>query len=104
MTPKQQGQDMMFSVAEAARVLGMQRQALYAAINAGRLAATGEAYGKQIKASDLIAYGIRAGRDPGELVEAVKRETNADMYELLMWVLLGLGLYALVKLLMEKKD
>jgi hypothetical protein len=102
MTPKQQGQDMMFSVAEAARVLGMKRQAVYAAINASRLPATGVAYGKQIKASDLLAYGIRAGRHPGELVEAVKREANSDMHELLMWVLVGLGLYAFIALLKDQ--
>jgi len=104
MTAQRQVQDVMFSVAEVARVLNMKRQAVYAAISAGRLRATNVPYGKQVKASDLIAYGIRAGKDPGELVEAVKREVNADMYDVLVWVLVGLGLYALVRLILEKTE
>lgn len=105
MTPERKGEDMMLTVAEAARVLGMERQGVYAAINAGRLTATGEAYGRTIKASEVIGFGIRAGRrTPTELLKALEDETKADGRELLMWVLVGLGLYALITLLGNKKD
>ncbi|MFC2095525.1 helix-turn-helix domain-containing protein [Candidatus Bipolaricaulota bacterium] len=102
MTPKRDAQDMLFSVAEAARILGMKRQAVYAAINANRLKATDETYGKKVKASDLIAYGIRAGRDPKDLVDEIQKETEAGSGEVLLWVLAGLGIGMLLGTLLDK--
>jgi len=102
MAPERDGQDIKFSVAEAARILGMKRQAVYAAIKAGRLDATDVAYGKRIKASELIGYGIRAGRNPSELVNNIQNETDAGSGELLLWVLAGLGLGMLLGALLDK--
>ena len=97
---------MLFSVAEVARILGMNRQAVYAAINTDRLEATDAAYGKKIKASDALAYGIRAGKKPEELVSRIQAETGASTGELLLWVLAGLGLGLLLGALIDalRKD
>ena len=102
MTPKRDGQDMLFSVAEAARILGMKRQAVYAAINAERLSATDETYGRKVRASDLLAYGIRAGKDPEDLVTEFQKETEAGSGEVLVWILAGLGLGLLLGTLLDK--
>jgi len=96
MTPQRDGQDLLFSVSEAARILGFKRQAVYAAINAGRLEATNETYGRKIKASDAIAYGIRAGKDPMEMIDNIRKETEASPGEVVGWVLIGLGLGVLL--------
>ncbi len=80
----------------------MKPQAVYAAINADRLDATNVQYGKKVKASNLLAYGIRAGRDPTDLVESIETETDASSGELLNWVLVGLGLGLLVGVLLNK--
>lgn len=92
----------MFSVAEAARILGIKPQAVYAAINANRLDATDVQYGKKVKASNLLAYGIRAGKDPKDLVTNIQTETGAGSGELLVWVLAGLGLGLLLGALLDK--
>ena len=102
MTPQRDAQDILFSVAEVARILGMKRQAVYAAINTDRLEATNVQYGKKVTAPDLLAYGIRAGKDPKDLVTDIQNETNAGSGELLTWVLAGLGLGLLLGVLLNK--
>ena len=72
MAPQRHGQDVYFSVTEAARILGVSRQAVYAAINSGRLYATELGYGKKISASNLAVYGIQAGKSAGARYAAGK--------------------------------
>ena len=101
MVAERKGQDVYFSVTEAARILGMPRQSIYAAINSGRLAATDEPYGKKIRVQDLLAYGIQAGKNPPDLMARIQQEANADLQELLIWLLAGLGLFLLIKALLD---
>ena len=103
MGPERKGENVWFSVLEAAKVLGVTRQAVYAAINAGHLPATDAKYGKKINVENLIGYGIRVGKDPEVLVNRVQEDTGGDVSDLLLWVLGGLGLFFLVKALLGKK-
>ena len=91
MGPERKGGKVTFTIPEAAEVLGITRQAVYAAISAGQLKATEEGYGKKIEVEDLLGYGIRTGRDPNELITRIKEGTGASMSDLLLWVLAGLG-------------
>lgn len=101
MVPEKKETNYWFSVQEAAEVLGVTRQAVYAAISSGFLEAVAEVGGKKIKAQTLMGYGIRTGKNPGVIVERIEKMTNVDMRELLLWVLAGLGLILLVKALMD---
>ena len=103
MGPQREGEKLLFSVAEAARILGMNRQTIYAAISAGRLASTGEAYGRKIDVQDLILYGIRAGKDPQALLEQIKEESKTDWGEIAFWLLAGLGVAWLITKLLGKE-
>jgi len=103
MAPERNAQDMWFSVAEVSRILGITRQAVYLAINSGHLQVNGEGYGRKIHVQDLLAYGIKTGRDPRDLVNRIQEDTGADTRDMLMWVLAGLGLLILVKGLLNKK-
>jgi len=102
MSPERKGQDVWFNVPEAAKVLGVTRQAIYVAINAGQLKARIEPRGRKIHVQDLLAYGIKTGRDPSDLVQRVRVAAEADTSELLLWVLGGLGLILLIQALLKK--
>ena len=102
MAPEQRGQDVYFSVSEAARILEMPRQSIYAAINTKRLPATNEAYGRKIHVKDLLAYGIQGGKSPPELIARIQEHAKADLQDLLIWLLAGLGLFFLIKTLLGK--
>ncbi len=103
MGPERKGQKVLYTVPEAAEVLGVTRQAVYSAISAGQLRTTDDAYGKKIPVEDVLGYGIRVGKDPEELVNRIQKQTGADFGDLVMWVLLGLGLYFLIKGLFGKQ-
>ena len=100
MGPEKRGEDYWFSVQEAADVLGVTRQAVYAAISSGFLSSEETENGKRIQVQQLVGYGIQVGKNPVLLVEKVKQMTGADMKDLLLWVLAGLGLIFLVKTLL----
>jgi len=102
MSPRREGKDVWFSVAEAAGILGVKRQALYMAINEGRLEARESIFGKQIHASNVLAFGIRRGSNPEELVKKVKELAKANQGEMVLWLMLGLGLLFLVASLLNK--
>jgi len=102
MVPETEGQNVWFKVPEAAQVLGISRQAVYAAIQAGYLNATDRGSGLRVNVSDLIAYGIRRGNSPNDLVNKIQAQTEADSKDALLWVLAGLGLLFLIKGLLGK--
>jgi len=104
MAPEIRGSDAWYTVYEAAQILGVTRQALYQAISGGQLRAKKEtgSQGRRIHAKDVLAYGITTGRDPHELVSRVQDDTGADTWDVLMWVLDGLGLSLLITSLLRK--
>jgi excisionase family DNA binding protein len=89
-------------VSQAARVLGVSRQALYAAIKDGRLAAVDEGSGLRVPAAQLIAYGIRSGKEPTALVKSVQQEAGSTWIDSLVSLLIGLGLVWMVASLLGK--
>jgi len=102
MGPEAEGSNVWFKVQEAAEVLGVTRQAVYAAVKGGHLNATNRGSGLRVNASDLIAYGIRTGANPVELVSKVQEQSKADSKDALLWTLAGLGLVFLLKGLLGK--
>ena len=102
MGPQRTGQDVYFSVSEAARILGMPRQSVYAAINSGRLRATSEPYGKKIHVQNLLVYGIQAGKSLPELITAIQQDVKAEWQDVLFWLLAGLGVGWLIAKLLGK--
>jgi len=103
MSPEKQGGDVYYSIPEASNTLGITRQAVYSAVTAGHMKATEGPQGKRIHAQDLIGYGLRRGREPKELLESVQKESGADLSDLLLWVLAGLGLFYLFKTFLGDK-
>ena len=103
MVPERRGQEMVYSVSEAAEVLGISRQAVYQAINSGQLTAQQGMHGRQVGVQELLGYGIRRGKDPNTLVHRIQENTGADVKDLLLWLLAGLGLVLLVKTLLGQE-
>ena len=68
MGPERVGHDVWYTVPEAARALGITRQAVYSAIAAGQLPTTEDVYGKKIHVQHLLGYGIRVGKNPEDLL------------------------------------
>ena len=102
MGPEQRGERWLFSAPEAARILGVTRQAIYMAIKANQLKVHSTKPHLRIDVQDLLSYGIRTGRNPEELVNRVREETGANTGELLAWVLGGLGLLLLISALLKE--
>ena len=93
-----------FTVPEAARILGVGRQAIYDAVREGRLKAQGRGWSRRIHVADLLAYAIRTGKDPKTVIQRIQEEREASAWEVLGWILLGLGLtWLLAELLKGKK-
>ena len=103
MSPERDGQNIWFSAAEAADVLGLTRQAVYAAISAGHLQAKKTASGYRVDAESMLGYGIKTGKDPQVLLNRTQQETGAPLEELVRFALVGVGLYLLVKTLFGKE-
>lgn len=95
-------EDVRFSVSEAAQLLEVSRQALYAAIQDGRLTATDDGAGLKVPASQLIVYGIRSGKDPSALIKRVQREAGSSWIDSLLSLLVGLGLVWMIASLLAK--
>jgi len=103
MPPEREGSDLWFSAPEAADVLGVSRQAVYAAMSSGQLRAEDKPQGKRVHVQNLLAYGIQNGKNPKDLVSRIEQHNGTDQQDLLLWVLGGLGLLFLIKTLLGKK-
>jgi excisionase family DNA binding protein len=81
-----------FTVPEAARILGIGKQAIYDAVREGRLRATGEGWGRRVHAQDILVYAIRTGKDAQAVIQRMQKEREVSWPEILLWILAGLGL------------
>lgn len=86
---------------EAARILGVGRQAIYDAVREGRLKAQGQGWSRRIHISDLLAYAIRTGKDPKGVIQRIQEEREVSLWEVLGWILVGLGLAWLLSELLK---
>lgn len=104
MAPEQEREE-WFTVPEAAGILGIGKQAIYDAVRDGRLRARGEGWKRKIHAKDLLAYAIKTGKDPRAVIERIRKERDISLWEVLGWILVGLGLgWLLADLLREHPD
>ncbi len=94
-----------FSVPEAARILGVGKQAIYDAVRDGRLQAVGQGWSRRIHGHDLLAYAVRTKKDSRVVVGRVQEERGVSAFEVLGWALAGLGLgWLLAELLSGKRE
>jgi len=92
-----------FTVPQAARILGIGKQAIYDAVKEGRLRATGEGWRRRIHAQDILIYAIRTGKDAQAVIQRMQKEREVSWQEILLWILAGLGLaWLLAELLKER--
>jgi len=100
MTPTREGGKLHFTVQEAADVLGITRQSVYAAIRGNRLRANTQKYGTKIDAEELVKYGYQTGRNPQELLEKIREAGEMTWGEAAMIFLAALGVVWLLGKLM----
>lgn len=93
-----------FTVPEAAEVLGVSYQAIYDAVRKGKLRAAGRGWERRIHVEDLIAYGVRTGKNPSQILERVREEKKASWDEILVWVLAALGIAWLLARVLSKRE
>ncbi|MEN3009670.1 MAG: helix-turn-helix domain-containing protein, partial [Candidatus Bipolaricaulaceae bacterium] len=79
-----------FTVAEAARILGVGWQAIHDAVRKGRLRAQGQA--RRIHGVDLLGYALRTGKDPRAVIQRLQEEREVSLGDAFLWILVGLGL------------
>ncbi len=82
------------TISQAARILGVSRQAVWERIERSVLRAEGPRGNRRIPLSQVIVYGIRRGRNAEVLIDRIKKElgTPIDWLEVLAKVLEELGL------------
>ena len=98
------GESEWFSVPEAAEILGIGKQSVYDAVNDGRLKAVGEGWQRRVKGQDILAYAVRTERDVQKVGERmIGLRKDVDWGTVLMWILIGLGLVALLSAFLEEK-
>lgn len=81
-----------FRVPEAARILGINKQSIYDAVKEGRLRAAGVGWERRIHVEDILAYGIRTGKDPERVIKQIQKKREVSLKQILTWILAGLGI------------
>ena len=86
------------TISQAARILGVSRQAVWEQVERGGLKAEGPRGNRRIPLSQVIVYGIRRGKNAEVLIDRTKKELGApiDWLEVLAIVLEELGLHKFV--------
>ena len=89
---------------QAARILGISRQAVEAAIKRGTLPAE-EGYPRRVRLSHVIVYGLRRGQSAEALMEQAEKELKEtpDWGTLAVLVLGLLGALVLVNFVQNKR-
>jgi len=91
-------------VPEAARILGVGRQAIYDAVREGRLKAEGQGWSRRIHISELLAYAVKTGKNLKEVVQRIQKEREVSGWEILGWLIQGLNLGWLISELGQTLD
>ena len=92
-----------FTMAQTARILGVQRQAIYDAVVNGRMRATGAGWERRINAEDIVSYAIKTGRNLTPVIEKIQAEAADRGQEeipwktIIGWVIAAVGLMWVLK-------
>jgi len=94
------------TISQAARIVGVSRQAIWEAVERGTLKAEGPPRQRKIKLSQVIAYGVRNGHDARVLLQRAQKEINqpVDWGKLAAVVLAILGVTVLLELLKSEQE
>ena len=82
-------QEFWFSLADAARILGVRYQTLYEAIRTGRITARIQGSSYYISPSDLFAYAIRTKKDPEFVVRQIQDLYDVPIETIFIWYISG---------------
>lgn len=96
--------DFVLTPSQAARILGISRQAVWNAINRGHIRSVGSGRDVRVSLSDVVAYGIKQGIPGDILLRKAKRELEqeVDWATVAKFALLALGAWALVRLIQRE--
>ena len=83
-------------VPEAARILGVGRQAIYDAVREGRLRAEGKGWSRRIHISEVLAYAVKTEKNLQEVVDRLQKEREVSTWETFGWIIQGLNLSWLI--------
>ena len=90
----------LLSGSQAAEILGVHVQSVYAAVREGRMAALGVGRARRIHASEVMRYALVTGRKGDDIITKLQQVIGEiDWDKVLHWVLAGAGLYLLLKYL-----
>lgn len=97
-------QDPRLTLAQAARILGVSHQAVVRAIDRGSLQAEGPLGHRRVRLTEVIAYGVRNGRDVEEMWQRAQKELNQSVdWTVLIGALVVLGFAVVIQRLLEQK-
>jgi len=91
------------TVPQVARILDVNKQAIYDAVKDGRLEARGSGVDRRIHAREVVGYAIRSERDVDAVLKGISDVAGEIEWKVLLgWVLAAVGLYWLFTKLNEK--
>lgn len=91
-----------FSMTEAANIIGVATSTVSRAVKRGTIDTVQTNTGrKRIPASEVIKYANKTDKDVEAVAKRVQEETGGSDKQLLTWILVGLGLYFLIRYLQE---
>jgi len=99
-------EDPRLTLAQAARILGVSRQAVLRAVERGTLRADGPPHHRRVRLSHVIAYGVRNGRNAELLLKKAQKEISqpVDWANIAALVLGILGVVILAELFKSKRE
>ena len=94
MTPTPMQGAEWFRVPQAARILGVTRQTIYAAVEDGRVRARGTGWDRRISGEEILKYALRTDRNIQSVAERMRQEKDNEISwkQIAAWGIAAAGL------------